>query len=731
MNTRKAFSYLRDSIYSYLNLKPNVKPKILSYLITNQCNSHCITCNAWRKAELVCLSIDELRSLLSDELFSDIQHVGISGGEPSTFNMLREYIEVIVETLPSIETLSITSNCILSNFWIENLIEIHQLCSKHGIYFQFNISLDGIGQIHDKIRGTKNNFSDTLKVIQFAKNNSINYQLHTTIDRYNVYHVNNILMFAKKLEADIIFRLASRIFRLDNEDKIDRVCLNKKEISFICDFLLSDDLINYTKSPGRKLFYKALVKQLLGSGKRIAPCYFKNQGVVLGSDGSMSYCSRFHRNFALKADSDKTKKFFDRALFDECCNGICDTCYHDQTGLWPMHMVLHQYAERYIIPIQKMWYVFSSLCRASIEFRRSISSREVRKVCIIGMYGGEHVGDATILGGSIMRVIDRYPSINTIHIYSFRKDRTECWVNNLTELSYSVALEVIGDESKFRKIIEDSDLLLWAGGPIMELPVVLSRNYTFVSKALSRGIPFEMEGVGYGPVNSIFGRYIINRIFKSSSAFTVRSLTDKEKVKRYRNLNQLNSPQDPAFTYLSHLKTNLVIENREELSINHILNESRNKVVAINLRPLWDRYGRNGDFSFETFIDEIALMVNQLKNTTFIFFPMNADKYGFSDLDVAYEIRNRIDIDSDFRIWEYEPSINGLIYFLRKVDAAMCMRFHAVIFAQSQNVPVVGIDYSLSGKGKVSSLFNDPNKVILMKNFNHKIGLEKIVEMYD
>ena len=726
MNTRKAISYLRNSVCSFVQPNRKTNPKILSYLITNQCNSHCITCNAWKKAELECFNTNELRSLLSDELFTDIQHIGISGGEPSTFDMLIDHIKVIVETLPKIETLSITSNCILSDFWIENLLPICKICNEHKVYFQFNISLDGIGNVHDKIRGTKNNFSNTLKVIQYVKDNSINFQLHTTINKYNVYNVNDIFQFAKDVEADIIFRLASRIFRLDNEDKINKVCLDKKELSFICDFLTSNDLLSYTKSPGRKLFYKSLVKQLLSDGRRVAPCYFKNQGVVIAADGELSYCSRFFKSFASKTDSNKTTKFFDSALFDECCNGICERCFHDQTGLWPLHLVLLQYAERYVLPIKKLWYVFSSLCRVSLIIKRNINPKSIHKVCIIGMYGGEHVGDAAILGGSILRAINRNPSIDYVNVFSFRKDRTECWVENLTELPSGVAVKVYGNENEFRKEIKHCDLLLWAGGPIMELPVVLSRNYTFVAEARFAGIPVEMEGVGYGPVNTLFGKCLINKIVASSNFLTVRSETDAEKMKKYKSLDISVSPQDPAFTYLSYLQGILPVERREAETIRRMLIDSKRKIIALNLRPIWKRYGKNDSFSFDAFIKEIALLINKSVDTTFIFFPMNADKYGFSDLDVAYEIRKKIEPDADFRIWEFEPSINGVVSLLRKVDLALCMRFHAVIFAQSQKVPVIGIDYNLSGKGKVSSLFNDDKDVIQMKDFNHKTCLEII-----
>lgn len=728
MKLKKGFTYLRNVFSSYTNSKVKYKPKILSYLITNQCNSHCVTCNAWKKTEQMSIDLESLREVLKKDLFAEIQHVGISGGEPSTFSELQKHIEIILSTLPKIETLSITSNCILSNFWITNLCGINNLCKSKGVYFQFNISLDGIGRIHDKIRGTKNNFEHTIRVIEFAQKSGINYQLHTTISKYNVYHVNEILRFAKSKDADIIFRLASRIFRLDNEKHLDRVALNDKELSFICDFFLSDALLNYTKSPGRKLFYKHLVWQVLNDGKRKAPCYFKHQGLVLASDGTISYCSRFSENFTSINDMEMELKYYNRSIFERCANEVCQSCYHDQTGLWPLHKVLGVYFSKFFIPVRKVWTVFSFLFRGILKKTNKSQIRDVENVCILGMYGGEHVGDAAILGGSILRVLQRHPAINKITIYSFRKDRTECWVNNLTELPKNIFIEVCGCHKDFAEIIKKSDMLMWAGGPVMELPVVLSRIYYFIKVAKSVGITFEMEGIGYGPINTYFGKLITKRIIDKANYLTVRSESDKKRIGTTLGLNEKDISQDPAFTYLASIPQNPTLDVDESRSIDKILKYSQDKVIAINLRPLWKRYGRNTTFDSDSFLTEIIKTISLLKDTTIIFFPMNTDQYGFSDLDVAYKIKEKLSPECDFRIWEYEPTVNGVITLLRNVDVAICMRFHAAIFSLSQGVKTIGLDYSLSGKGKVSSLFeNIEDECLSILDFKAEYAINKII----
>ena len=47
-----------------------------------------------------------------------------------------------------------------------------------------------------------------------------------------------------------------------------------------------------------------------------------------------------------------------------------------------------------------------------------------------------------------------------------------------------------------------------------------------------------------------------------------------------------------------------------------------------------------------------------------------------------------------------------LLHLLRRLDAAVAMRFHAAVFALTQKVPLIGVDY-FTGAGKVSELLAD------------------------
>ena len=61
----------------------------------------------------------------------------------------------------------------------------------------------------------------------------------------------------------------------------------------------------------------------------------------------------------------------------------------------------------------------------------------------------------------------------------------------------------------------------------------------------------------------------------------------------------------------------------------------------------------------------------------------------------------------DLRVWEADPSLDGVIALLRRLDVVITMRFHATIFALAQGRRVIGIDYRVGRRDKVAALLSD------------------------
>ena len=60
------------------------KPYVIQFPVNDICNSRCVMCNIWhRKRDSRVYSIEEIRQILTDPLFTEIRYVGMSGGEPT------------------------------------------------------------------------------------------------------------------------------------------------------------------------------------------------------------------------------------------------------------------------------------------------------------------------------------------------------------------------------------------------------------------------------------------------------------------------------------------------------------------------------------------------------------------------------------------------------------------------------------------------------------------------
>jgi MoaA/NifB/PqqE/SkfB family radical SAM enzyme len=132
--------------------------KHLWFEVTDQCNSRCSYCNIWKKKHTgkitqKLLSPNQLYLALTDPVFKNIKYVLNSGGEPTLKSSLLSYFEMEHKALPN-ATLQLSTNALLPN----RVLEVAKAMFRQNCKIQVGISLDGIGDEHDRIRGAKGNF---------------------------------------------------------------------------------------------------------------------------------------------------------------------------------------------------------------------------------------------------------------------------------------------------------------------------------------------------------------------------------------------------------------------------------------------------------------------------------------------------------------------------------------------------------------------------------------------
>jgi sulfatase maturation enzyme AslB (radical SAM superfamily) len=101
------------------------------------------------------------------------------------------------------------------------LKSIYFLCNKKGISFHVSVSLDGYGEIHDKVRGIPKVFKKTFETIKEIKANRSLYcdsfDVGCTVISQNVNYLEQLNAFAKKIEIQIKFRMGIENKRIESE----------------------------------------------------------------------------------------------------------------------------------------------------------------------------------------------------------------------------------------------------------------------------------------------------------------------------------------------------------------------------------------------------------------------------------------------------------------------------------------------------------------------------------
>ena len=272
--------------------KPRRYPFNLVVSVTYRCNSRCKTCNVWQRSAQE-LTTDEWRAIFS-RMGKTPYYLTFSGGEP----FLRDDIVEVVRTAcdlcqPAIIT--IPTNALLTRVVPEKVEEIVQ--AAQGIPVGINVSLDGVGQEHDAIRGVEGSYQKALETYQALR--ALDYpnltlSIHTVVSRFNVHRIPKIYEELWKLEADsYISEIAEERVELHTTGM--DISPSPEQYAKIADFLTAhikngsfSGLARITQA--FRMHYYDLAKRILFEERQVIPCYAGFSSAHIAPDGDVWAC---------------------------------------------------------------------------------------------------------------------------------------------------------------------------------------------------------------------------------------------------------------------------------------------------------------------------------------------------------------------------------------------------------------------------------------------------------
>ena len=255
---------------------PKMLPENYTFLISTICNSRCATCNIW-KQKYNDLTLAEWKKVFRSIGKSPFW-VTISGGEPFIQEHLADMV-IAIDRICKPTIINIPTNSLLVEKINTQVIKI--LKNIKTPKFIVNLSLDGVGKVHDKVRGVPGNFEKVMENYKNLKNIQKKYPnfsigFGTVVSNYNLKDVKKVIDLVFKLEPDqYLTEIAEERVELDTVGQI--LTPSYKEYSKAVNYLLIKMQARKFRGIGKvsrafRFEYYQFVKDWL-RGKKLIPDY--------------------------------------------------------------------------------------------------------------------------------------------------------------------------------------------------------------------------------------------------------------------------------------------------------------------------------------------------------------------------------------------------------------------------------------------------------------------------
>jgi molybdenum cofactor biosynthesis enzyme MoaA len=271
-----------------------IAPTVLHVNVNLRCNTQCAMCNIWEIKSPHSLSLAQFETIFSDPIYARIEYVILAGGEPTLRDDLPEIVELMHRHMPRLKKLMIPSNVINRQSVKRQYPRMARYCAAHKIRLTLAVSLDGIGETHDKIRGVKKAYDKVMQSIAFLKElqkqTPFNLSLDPTIFSMNVHEMQDLKNLAERLDLPITFQIAATADEYYHNADMDQVLSVNNEGRMTMVNFLKQQVAQSSLFDALAYYYAEVVENLQGAPTRGLPCPFTDQGLLLNPDASLQYC---------------------------------------------------------------------------------------------------------------------------------------------------------------------------------------------------------------------------------------------------------------------------------------------------------------------------------------------------------------------------------------------------------------------------------------------------------
>ena len=676
-------------------------PLSLQFPVTDICNSRCLMCNVWRQKRGQELTPDDMRRILANPLFRKIRYAGINGGEPTLRTDLAEIGRAMVESLPNLRGVAVITNAIRPAQVLPRIQALADVVRAAGREMSVSVSLDGIGELHDRNRGVSGNFAGAVQVIDAVRQAGIPVSAGCTLTPVNCGGADDVLAWCRERGLRCVFRTAVDIKRIYNDGYQAEHPFTPEQRFHVTMFF--DKLAHDPETdPERRRFYRSLVGQLAFDAPRALGCAWQRRGVTLDAHGNISYCS-VQSALLGSALEDDARTLFAAGMPERrrILGEQCATCRHDLLDAPPPGEMAREGVRLITEPFIKR--LSRKRPPAPVRLPETVHAPERprpadwRHVLITGWYGTETAGDKAILGELVHFIRKRAPDCR-ITLSTIDRKVSEQTFREMPELA-GIEQAAIADAAHPARI-GDIDAVVIGGGPLQEIREA-ELIYRMFAEANRRRKARVIFGCGVGPIHTDRMRDIISGIFRLATSGFLRDAESHEKAIALGGPSFLGCACDPALGYLRRWAREHAPAARPDgpPRLVGLFRANTDEYVAgeqaASLQEKNAQAARTLAAAVESFCAADGARADLL--AMHALWVGGDDRLFNRQVAAAFHDPDRVHVER-----AYLP-LPALLERLADGDLAMAMRYHGHLFCLALGIPFLSIDYT-GERGKVGSL---------------------------
>jgi MoaA/NifB/PqqE/SkfB family radical SAM enzyme len=250
-------------------------------------------CNIWKNPSSADeMDLRKIEEVFSNPLFRNVEEMVLHGGEPTLREDIKDIYGIVIRCCPKLKKITTSTNGLKPALVRKRVQEILSVANPDAVRLTFTVSIDGLKEAHEKIRGIPGGFDRTMETLEVLKKIQDEYpidlQIITVIQPQNLSDLEEMEKLARDHGVGITFQPLMIDTFYHNSSTDPRLKFSKEQVRAYRTFV-EKKLIQETDT--RSLFWRNYLDMMNG-GRRLVPCAYDRYVLSLYPTGEVLPCAK-------------------------------------------------------------------------------------------------------------------------------------------------------------------------------------------------------------------------------------------------------------------------------------------------------------------------------------------------------------------------------------------------------------------------------------------------------